>query len=251
MLISYETATGHTVWVTDELTWMEEAENRGVAAAGVCPGAATPLSAYMDNAKLGYWIASWEDWDTMEAEEKEKFLDKVWRRYHHLPLIIGKTEDVLIREFAEEDIRKMACIDSLPDVLICLGLNQVLAEEDFIPYMTAYVQQMYSFWEWGLWAVFNNGVFCGIAGLELRQEEWALGFWIEPAFRKQGIGYEAGRLILTYLREQTDLQMLCAFVETGNTPSVKLLQKLGFKKRSGPEEQMGQPLLEMQYVIKE
>ena len=55
-----------------------------------------------------------------------------------------------------------------------------------------------------------------------------LGYWILPRFWKKGIASEVIPPIIDYWKNEKDLHRLEAFVEGENTPSIALMERLGF-----------------------
>lgn len=86
----------------------------------------------------------------------------------------------------------------------------------------------------GLWAVVlqSTGELMGMCGLVKRDalEDFDLGFAFLPAYRGQGFAFEAARGVLSFVRDELKLKRLAAIVNPDNTPSVKLLKKLGFER---------------------
>jgi [ribosomal protein S5]-alanine N-acetyltransferase len=70
----------------------------------------------------------------------------------------------------------------------------------------------------------------GICGILKRDAlpEPDLGFAFLPAYRSQGYAFEAARRVCDFAREVTRLPRLLAIVNPANTPSIRLLGRLGF-----------------------
>jgi RimJ/RimL family protein N-acetyltransferase len=71
----------------------------------------------------------------------------------------------------------------------------------------------------------------GMCGLLKREElpQPDIGFAFLPDFWNQGFAFEAAAAILTDARERLKLNRILAIVNPDNDPSIKLLEKLGFK----------------------
>lgn len=59
-----------------------------------------------------------------------------------------------------------------------------------------------------------------------------LGFTMREAFKRKGYGYEAASALLDYLNGKKKMHHFTAQAALDNTPSVRLLEKLGFEIRS-------------------
>lgn len=121
------------------------------------------------------------------AELDIEYLERVRRRYNHIPWDIGETE---------------------------------------LEYQKAYIENMYGFYEYGMWLVFSKetGKLIGRAGLEHDE----LGYMIAPELWNQGYATEVCRFIIDYARENTDFEELYCRIDERNTASVRLAKKLGF-----------------------
>lgn len=84
----------------------------------------------------------------------------------------------------------------------------------------------------GFWAVLekNSGTVIGLCGLVKRDNlpEPDLGYAFLPEYTGQGFAYEACRASLAAASRDFALTGLLAIVNSGNTPSRRLLEKLGF-----------------------
>ena len=56
-----------------------------------------------------------------------------------------------------------------------------------------------------------------------------LGYWLLPRFWRKGIASEVLIPVIKYWQEHKGLHRLEAFIEEGNTASIKLLEKAGFQ----------------------
>ena len=71
----------------------------------------------------------------------------------------------------------------------------------------------------------------GICGLIKRDslDEVDLGFGYLPAYEAQGYGSEAAGSFVAFAKQELRLQRLVAITTSDNTPSIKLLEKQGFR----------------------
>lgn len=60
-------------------------------------------------------------------------------------------------------------------------------------------------------------------------ETQKIGYCVSPGFRRQGYAYEALSILLNYLLYDLNLDLVIAGVIPDNTPSIGLIEKLGFQ----------------------
>ena len=98
--------------------------------------------------------------------------------------------------------------------------------ETELEYQKAYIENMYGFYEYGMWLVFSRetGKLIGRAGLEHDE----LGYMIAPELWNQGYATEVCRFIIDYARENTDFEELYCRIDEKNVASVRLAKRLGF-----------------------
>lgn len=168
----------------------------------------------------------------------ERYLERVVRREVGLPWIIAESKRLILREFTMEDLAQIP--------------KEGESEADRVFYteelLKAYIRGQYGFYEYGIWAVVRreDGRIIGKAGVsdcdirripaadlsdasvsapEMRLE---LGYHIFAPYRRQGYAEEACRMVLDYTTEEYGCPVY-AVTEQSNLPSIRLLEKLGFK----------------------
>ena len=166
---------------------------------------------------------------TEEAPFPDKdYLEKVYRRWNHLPLMIAETERLLIRESVIEDLESFRLFyeeeRENPDIEP-LGTEeeQALAE---------YIRYQYPFWDFGLWSVEKKDTteVIGRMGLEVYEDKVELSYLIGRAFRQKGYASEAAKAILQYAREKLELKEVFLRTSKDNMISRNLAESLGFQK---------------------
>jgi ribosomal-protein-alanine N-acetyltransferase len=70
----------------------------------------------------------------------------------------------------------------------------------------------------------------GMNNLSLAHRKAEVGFWLLPAYWKQGVIKEAFQQVLDYAFMTLELHRLEAWVETENVASMKVLEKQGFRR---------------------
>lgn len=161
-----------------------------------------------------------------------EYLERVRRRYNHIPWDIGVTDRCLIRELSLSDLPALYELYEKPGMTDFV--EPLYDYETELEYQKAYIENMYGFYEYGMWLVFSKetGKLIGRAGLEHDE----MGYMIAPQFQNRGYATEVCRFIIDYARENTDFKELYCRIDERNTASVRLAKKLGFTKSGHIDE---------------
>lgn len=162
------------------------------------------------------------------AELDIEYLERVRRRYNHIPWDIGETDRCLIRELSLSDLPAVYELYAKPGMTDYV--EPLYDYETELEYQKAYIENMYGFYEYGMWLVFSKetGKLIGRAGLEHDE----LGYMIAPELQNRGYATEVCRFIIDYARENTDFEELYCRIDERNTASVRLAKKLGFVRNA-------------------
>lgn len=166
------------------------------------------------------------------AELDIEYLERVCRRYNHIPWDIGETDRCLIRELSLSDLPALYELYDKPGMTDYV--EPLYDYETELEYQKAYIENMYGFYEYGMWLVFSKetGKLIGRAGLEHDE----LGYMIAPELQNLGYATEVCRFIIDYARENTDFEELYCRIDERNTASVRLAKKLGFTNSGHVDE---------------
>ena len=166
------------------------------------------------------------------AELDIEYLERVRRRYNHIPWDIGETDRCLIRELSLSDLPALYELYDKPGMTDFV--EPLYDYETELEYQKAYIENMYGFYEYGMWLVFSRetGKLIGRAGLEHNE----MGYMIAPELWNQGYATEVCRFIIDYARENTDFEELYCRIDEKNTASVRLAKKLGFTNSGHMDE---------------
>lgn len=164
-------------------------------------------------------------------EVDETFLERVYQRHHRLPWTILETKRLVVRELALSDMDalfEMYAYEGMTDYME--GLYSYEAE---YAYQEAYIENMYRFFGYGIWLVFEKetGKLVGRAGIEHREipgDEPELGYAIARPYWGRGYATEVCSAIIRYAKEELGFARLCSLIEPENAASVHLAEKLGF-----------------------
>jgi len=166
------------------------------------------------------------------AELDIEYLERVRRRYNHIPWDIGETDRCLIRELSLSDLPALYELYAKPGMTDFV--EPLYDYETELEYQKAYIENMYGFYEYGMWLVFSKetGKLIGRAGLEHDE----LGYMIAPELQNLGYATEVCRFIIDYACENTDFEELYCRIDERNTASVRLAKKLGFTNSGHVDE---------------
>lgn len=172
------------------------------------------------------------------AELDIEYLERVRRRYNHIPWDIGETDRCLIRELSLSDLPALYELYAKPGMTDYV--EPLYDYETELEYQKAYIENMYGFYEYGMWLVFSKetGKLIGRAGLEHNE----MGYMIAPELWNRGYATEVCRFIIDYARENTDFEELYCRIDERNEASVHLAKKLGFVRNAqiGNERNTGE-----------
>ncbi len=167
------------------------------------------------------------------------FLEKMYQRYHRIPWTILETERCVIRELSLNDL------DGLFELYADDGMDDFT--EPLYPYeeekefQRAYIENMYRYFGYGMWLVFEkeSGTLIGRAGLEHREYndvvELELGYLIGRKYQGKGYATEVCRAIIAYAKENTGFERINTVIQDGNDISILLSKKLGFEQKESYE----------------
>ena len=157
-----------------------------------------------------------------------------------IPLLSAFEYDVFTNEPDEYDDRTRTARDekSSPKCMEpCEGSPDSI--EEAAEQFCRYIENAYTFWNYGLWTVEVDGQPAGWCGLMPGKIEVdgeyvpELGYVLSPSFRGQGLALMTCRIIMDYAQRELGYNGLTARVRKDNTASVKLLKRLGFVRQSG------------------
>ena len=168
-----------------------------------------------------------EGFEDADAE----FFARVYQRAHHIPWTILETERCIVREITLDDLDDLFALyagEGMTDYI-----EPLYAYEEEKEYQKAYIEHMYGFYGYGMWAVLEKatGKLIGRAGLEHRAEldgEVELGYAIGTPYQKKGFATEVCGAILRYAKERLGFGRIICLIQEGNEASEHVAKKLGF-----------------------
>lgn len=216
-------APENTVIIEDSTFGVKAAKAANVA----CIGFINPNSGNQNLNDADVLIESFDGID-------KTFIENTLLRSQGKPLTIASTKRLFIRELAVSDI---------PDIYPIYSDSQVKKYIDNIDdYLElemekqkAYIQNVYSFYGFGLWGVFGktSKKLIGRCGLENETidgtNEIMLSYLLDSQHWGYGYALECCEAVLKYAKEQLDLKRIVAVIDFDNIRSIKTAEKLGMK----------------------
>jgi len=145
------------------------------------------------------------------------------------------TDRLVIRTLDTKD--KIAFYDyrSMPEVYKYQSWRPADLREvdDFISANAAIVPNTRDTWL-QLAACLKNGRLVGDIGIRFIDDDFLveIGFTLSPEFQGKGYASEAGRAVIDYLFDGLRKHRITASVDPDNAKSIKLLERLGFRKEA-------------------
>jgi RimJ/RimL family protein N-acetyltransferase len=143
------------------------------------------------------------------------------------------TPRLRLRWLSEDDAGPMLSIWNDPDFIRHVGDRGIRTVSEAGDALRNGVLRLYADHGYGPYLLepIAGGVPMGICGLFKRDnlEHPDLGYSLLPGFRGRGYGLEAAREVVRHARDDLGLPELLAIVSPGNTPSTRLLEKLGMQ----------------------
>lgn len=161
------------------------------------------------------------------------FLERIYQRKHGIPWRVIETERCYLREMTLEDLDELYEIygeEGIADYIEPLYERQ---EEE--AYTKAYIQNMYGYYGYGMWLVFDRFTdkMIGRAGLNNQEIEGEIilemGYLIRTGYQNQGYATEVCKAILDYAAEALEFPCVYCLVDTENEKSIYFLQRMKFE----------------------
>lgn len=227
MIYEYSFEDNKKLFITDSAAELSELWAAGFYAIPLC------LNENYDEDKDNLpWPHS--EYIVTDLEEiKLEDLHKIYKRLAKEPLHILSTERLTVREMTVDDVDDFYRIysgEGITDYMEPLFDNP----EDERLYTRNYIEDIYKFYDYGLWTVIDklSGQIIGRAGISNRDgfDIPELGFVIEKDYQNKGLAYEVCSSILSYSKKELGFSKIQALVNPNNAVSLHLLKKLGFEE---------------------
>lgn len=163
----------------------------------------------------------------------DMYCEHIYARKTHTPAYILETDNYIVREECENDLEELYRLyDTLSDCSFIEPLYEAEREKEFL---SAYISNMYGFFDYGLWLVFDKktGELVGRMGIENRSIDGVncqeLGYLVGRKYQRRGIAYEVCSKIVEYAREYLYIDRLYACIHKDNITSINFINKMKFK----------------------
>ncbi len=161
------------------------------------------------------------------------FLEQVHQDYHDdVPKTIVTTDRLLIREFIPSDFDALYAIWQEPDIRCYLeGFtnNYTIEKAKF----TAYIQNIYPYYGYGLWGVFlkTKEQLIGQCGIELKNRKdtavHEIGYLIGKQYRGKGYAKECVNAVISYAFDKLSAPRILAVIDKRNLKSIRFAEQNG------------------------
>lgn len=177
-----------------------------------------------------------------EEDIDNGLLELVCARKYNEPLVIAETERFIIREMTVGDLPHLyELYHTLSD---CLYVEPLYEYEDEKAFTIKYIENMYGFFGYGLWLVFDRktGELVARAGIENRsidgQNCQELGYLVKKNWQGKHVAWEVMSQIVELAKDRFGLEELNICTMKTNIPSIQLALKLGFTLYAGDTDGM-------------
>ena len=149
-------------------------------------------------------------------------------------MTLFESERLRFREMTEDDGGFYLAMLSDRDFKTHIGDRGLVTEEQAITNMQERVFSSYDVHGFGMWLVSRkqDGEAIGMAGLVKRDflKNVDLGYAFLPDGRGAGYATEAAAAVVDYARSRFGIKRLAAIVSPENGASIRVLERLGFKR---------------------
>ena len=170
-----------------------------------------------------------ESFEEIDAD----FLVKLWKHKNNIPCIIAETKRTVLREFCEKDINEVIKISREEHILKFVEDGRG-PEEEQKEKLLAYIRNVYRFYDYGIWGIFDreDNSLIGVISLDLltntEEAEYETGFFIRKERLGQGFAAEGLKTVEKYVKNRLSASKLTAVTNCENKAAMALLKKSGF-----------------------
>ena len=161
------------------------------------------------------------------------FLIRLFKHKNKIPCLIAETKRTVIRELCAKDIDEVIKISREEHIIKFVEDGRV-SEEEQKEKLLAYIDNIYSFYDYGIWGVFDraDGSLIGLISLDLLtstdEVRYETGFFIRKERLGRGFAKEAIEMVIDYAGNKLSASELIAVTDYENVSARALLEKCGF-----------------------
>ena len=167
--------------------------------------------AVLGNEDIDIAVSKYAVYDFFDIDEE--YLEKVACRHLHIPVCIGKTDDIKIRELCLDDFEIFSKFCEFPFKNI-EGLRE-------------YIDFHYDFYGYGLYMFENEKEVMGLAGFYNEDNRCFLSYMTDKKYRRRGYTFKVCKYLLKYIEKKIGVRDVYTRIDISNTASIKLADKLG------------------------
>lgn len=160
------------------------------------------------------------------------YINNILKRANGFPITIKETKRLIIRELCVDDVKQLYKIYQNKEVHQYIEqLDEYLEIE--IEKQKAYIKNVYSFYGYGLWGVFEKGTNtligrCGIENQTIdHKPEIGLSYLLDCDHWGCGYAIECCRAVLEYAVNELNMNRIVATIAKENIRSINVANKLG------------------------
>ena len=174
-----------------------------------------------------------ESFEEIDAD----FFVKLWKHKNNIPCIISESKRTVLRELCEKDINEVIKISREEHILKFVEDGRV-TEEEQKEKLLAYIRNVYRFYDYGIWGIFDreDNSLIGVISLDLltntEEAEYETGFFIRKERLGQGFAAEGLKTVEKYVKDRLSASKLTAVTNCENKAAMALLKKSGFTAAS-------------------
>ena len=163
----------------------------------------------------------------------DDYFNMVFARQKGIPLTILETKRTTVREITVWDLP--ALYELYDDEEVVRYVDKLYEYEEEKAFTEKYIENMYGFYGYGLWLVFdkNNGALIGRMGISIRnidgEEQNELGYIVKREYRNKGYAKEVCEAIIEYAHNNLFMDTLYIVCHDDNTASCRLAKALWFE----------------------
>lgn len=167
--------------------------------------------AVLGNEDIDIAVSKYAVYDFFDIDEE--YLEKVACRHLHIPVFIGKVDDIKIRELCLDDFDSLSKFCEFPFKNI-EGLRE-------------YIDFHYDFYGYGLYVFENEKEVMGLAGFYNEDNRCFLSYITDKKYRRRGYTFKVCKYLLKYIEKKIGVRDVYTRIDISNTASINLADKLG------------------------
>ncbi|HEV2705439.1 MAG TPA: GNAT family N-acetyltransferase [Pyrinomonadaceae bacterium] len=156
-----------------------------------------------------------------------------------------ETERLIFRPYTKEDRERLVALTTDAEVMRFVGdgvLSREAAESQFERVFT-HVYEPRAFDLWAVWT--KEGAYVGHAEIKPRKgaQDFEIIYLLDRAHWGRGYATEIARRLIRYGFDELGLARVTATIDAANSPSIRIVEKLGMRYEDEYEDEFGTTLV--------